>query len=281
MACPFEGHWRSARAHAQKLNIGLAAQIHSSPFIEHKLPPQGSYVTLPDGSLGKLQALPRGLIVTREARDLPENAPQWPERSGLRPKGKHPAELPGMVDVEIIQQDGAVLWPPHQCCVPVCALTKTDSSRLQARVRAHAQLTTATIFHMHLCHLQHVCAVPLSHLSTPLISPLISLRSLHLFLISRWYLLLRLLSPDLLPFTHPFPAPPLPAPPLPAPPLPAPRLPAPTCALHHLCASACAMMSHPHLPPAWQAWHALWDSHLAARSKAAYTLAERIEQVGA
>lgn len=108
-------------------------EIHSSPFIEHKLPPPGSYVVLNDGSLGKLQAIPRGLIVARNPRDFPENAPQWPPRSHLRPKGKHPAELPGMVDVQIIQQDGAVLWPPHECSVPVCALAKADSSQLQAK----------------------------------------------------------------------------------------------------------------------------------------------------
>jgi len=107
-------------------------EVHSSPFVEHRLPPPGSYVTLPDGSLGKLQALPRGLIVACNPRDLPENAPQFPLRSGLRAKGKHPAELPGVVDIEILQQDGAVLWPPHQCSIPVCALRKADSARLQA-----------------------------------------------------------------------------------------------------------------------------------------------------
>lgn len=105
--------------------------VHSSPFIEHKLPSARSYVTLPDGSLGKMHALPRGLIVSRSFSDLPENAPVFPPRSGLRPKGKHPAELPGLVDIEILQQDGAVLWPPHQCSVPVCAIRKADSARLQ------------------------------------------------------------------------------------------------------------------------------------------------------
>jgi len=106
--------------------------VHSSPFVEHRLPPPGSYILLPDGSLGKMRTLPRGLIVARVPRDLPENAPQFPPRSGLRPKGKHPAELPGVVDVEVLQQDGAVMWPPHQCSVPVCALRKADSARLQA-----------------------------------------------------------------------------------------------------------------------------------------------------
>ena len=107
-------------------------EVHSSPFVEHRMPSQGSYVTLPDGSLGKIGALPRGLVVATTPRDLPENASQFPPRPGLRPKGKHPAELPGLVDIEMIQQDGEVLWPPHQCSVPVCALRKADSARLQA-----------------------------------------------------------------------------------------------------------------------------------------------------
>ena len=105
--------------------------VHASPFIEHRLPAPGSFVTLPDGSLGKLGTVPRGLIVAREPRDLPEFAPQWPARPGLRHKGKHPAELPGMVDLQILQQSGAVQWPPHECSVPVCALTPADSSRLR------------------------------------------------------------------------------------------------------------------------------------------------------
>ena len=107
-------------------------EVHSSPFVEHRMPQKGAYVTLPDDSLGKIGALPRGLVVATTPRDLPDNASQFPPRSGLRPKGKHPAELPGLVDIEIIQQDGAVLWPPHQCSVPVCALRTADSSRLQA-----------------------------------------------------------------------------------------------------------------------------------------------------
>ena len=75
-----------------------------SPFIEHKLPAAGSFVTLPDGALGKLGPLPRGLIVTRVPADLAENAPVWPAAPGLRHKGKHPAELPGMVDLQLLQQ---------------------------------------------------------------------------------------------------------------------------------------------------------------------------------
>jgi len=105
--------------------------VRSSPFLEHRLPPPGAFVVLSDGCLGVLQSLPRGLIVTRTPRDLPENAPQWPPRQGLRAKGKHPAELPGMVDVKLVQLDGAVAWKPLQCSVPVCALTPADSARLQ------------------------------------------------------------------------------------------------------------------------------------------------------
>ena len=104
--------------------------IRPSPFVEHRLPPAGSFVVLPDGSLGKLGALPRGLVVAREPRDLPEHAPMWPCLPGLRHKGKHPAELPGLVDLQLLQRDGCVSWPPHECAVPVCALTVADSSRL-------------------------------------------------------------------------------------------------------------------------------------------------------
>jgi len=105
--------------------------VRPSPFVEHRLPSAGSFVTLPDNSLGKLGALPRGLVVAREPRDLPEHAPQWPARSGLRHKGKHPAELPGMVDVQLVHSDGQVQWPSVQCSVPVCALAAADSSRLR------------------------------------------------------------------------------------------------------------------------------------------------------
>ena len=105
--------------------------VRPSPFIEHRLPNPGSYATLPDGSLGKLGPVPRGLIVAREPRDLPPNEPQWDACSGLRPKGKHPAELPGMIDLEVVQQGGRVLWPPKQMSVPVCALKPADSGRLR------------------------------------------------------------------------------------------------------------------------------------------------------
>jgi len=107
-------------------------QVRSSPFVEHKLPLRGAFVTLPDGSLGQLQAMPRGLIVSREPRDLPENAAQWPSFSGLRPKGKHPAELPGVADLKLLQRDGQVLWPVQQWSVPVCALRQAESGRLQS-----------------------------------------------------------------------------------------------------------------------------------------------------
>jgi len=106
-------------------------QIRSSPFVEHRLPNAGAFVTLPDGSLGVLQALPRGLVVAREPRDLEEHPTQWPPRSGLRPKGKHPAELPGMVDVKIVQQQGEVSWPPVLESVPVCSVSPAGASRLQ------------------------------------------------------------------------------------------------------------------------------------------------------
>ena len=72
-------------------------QVHSSPFVEHRLPTAGAFVVLPDDTLGVLQSLPRGLVVAREHRELPENASHWAPRVGLRAKGKHPAELPGMV----------------------------------------------------------------------------------------------------------------------------------------------------------------------------------------
>lgn len=105
--------------------------VRPSPFVEHRLPVPGSFVTLPDGSLGKLGLVPRGLIVAREPRDLPENAPQWPPTPGLKQKGKHPAELPGMLDVQVVERAGAVLWPPHECSVPVCAIMAADSTRLR------------------------------------------------------------------------------------------------------------------------------------------------------
>ena len=47
-------------------------EVRHSPFIEHALPPPGSFVTLADGALGILQALPRGLVVARTPRELPE-----------------------------------------------------------------------------------------------------------------------------------------------------------------------------------------------------------------
>ena len=52
--------------------------MRHSAFVEHRLPPAGSFATLPDGSLGKLGPVPRGLIVAREPQDLPDNAPVWP-----------------------------------------------------------------------------------------------------------------------------------------------------------------------------------------------------------
>ena len=64
--------------------------IRPSPFVEHRLPPAGSFVVLPDGSLGKLGALPRGLVVAREPRDLPEHAPMWPCLPGLRRRYRDP-----------------------------------------------------------------------------------------------------------------------------------------------------------------------------------------------
>jgi len=105
--------------------------VRTSPFIEHKLPSAGAFVTLADGSLGKLGPLPRGLIVTRAPTELPENAPLWPPMRGLRPKGKHPAELPGMIDLQVLQTHGQVAWPPTECSVPVCAITPAESSRLR------------------------------------------------------------------------------------------------------------------------------------------------------
>ena len=105
--------------------------VRPSPFVEHRLPAAGSFVTLPDGSLGKLGALPRGLVVAREPRDLPDNLAMYPCYPGLRHKGKHPAELPGMVDVQLMHMENEVAWPPHEASVPVCSLTQADSSRLR------------------------------------------------------------------------------------------------------------------------------------------------------
>jgi hypothetical protein len=105
--------------------------VRPSPFVEHRLPAPGSFVTLPDGALGRLGALPRGLVVAREPRDLPEHAPNFDTLPGLRHKGKHPAELPGMVDLTLLHVDGRVAWPPQEVSVPVCALTPADSSRLR------------------------------------------------------------------------------------------------------------------------------------------------------
>jgi len=105
-------------------------EVRPSPFVEHKLPAAGAFVTLPDGSLGKLGSLPRGLVVAREPRDLPDNQPQFPAQAELRHKGKHPAELPGMVDLQVLQKGGVVQWPPLECSVPVCAITAADSRRL-------------------------------------------------------------------------------------------------------------------------------------------------------
>ena len=84
--------------------------MRSSPFIEHRLPVAGAYVVLPDDTLGVLQCLPRGLVVAREHRELPENAAQWPPRLGLRAKGKHPAELPGMVRRRMLPS-----YHPYSC----------------------------------------------------------------------------------------------------------------------------------------------------------------------
>lgn len=106
-------------------------QVHSSPFVEHRLPTAGAFVVLPDDTLGVLQSLPRGLVVAREHRELPENASHWAPRVGLRAKGKHPAELPGMVDVKVLQQDGSVAWPQVECSVPVCAVQPASAARLQ------------------------------------------------------------------------------------------------------------------------------------------------------
>ena len=105
--------------------------VRPSPFVEHRLPAAGSFVTLPDGELGRLGELPRGLIVAREPRDLPECAPVYAPLPGLRHKGKHPAELPGMVDLSVLCVEGVVTWPPREVSVPVCAITPADSSRLQ------------------------------------------------------------------------------------------------------------------------------------------------------
>jgi len=105
--------------------------LQTSPFVEHRLPAAGSFVTLPDGSLGKLGAIPRGLIVATTPRDLPENAPLYPPSTSLRHKGKHPAELPGMVDVRVLQQHGLVVWPALELSVPVCAVAAADSARLR------------------------------------------------------------------------------------------------------------------------------------------------------
>jgi hypothetical protein len=69
--------------------------------------------------------------VTRVPTELPENAPLWPPMRGLRPKGKHPAELPGMIDLQVLQTHGQVAWPPTECSVPVCAITPAESSRLR------------------------------------------------------------------------------------------------------------------------------------------------------
>jgi len=81
--------------------------------------------------------------VAREPRDLPEHAPQWPPRVGLRPKGKHPAELCGMVDVKIVQQSGEVAWPPVQCSVPVCSVQPAAASRLQGWHQTWDEWTTS------------------------------------------------------------------------------------------------------------------------------------------
>lgn len=119
---------RDARVVAVLYQEGGA--IRSSPFVEHRLPLPGAYVTLSDGSLGVLGQLPRGLIVATEPRDLPEHAPRWAARADLRAKGKHPAELPGMADVKVVQRDGAVVWPHEECAVPVCAIQAAAASRL-------------------------------------------------------------------------------------------------------------------------------------------------------
>ena len=36
-----------------------------------------------------------------------------------------------MLDVKLVQQNGAVAWPPVECAVPVCAVRPASASRLQ------------------------------------------------------------------------------------------------------------------------------------------------------
>ena len=69
-------------------------------------------------SLGKLGSLPRGLIVAREPRDLPEHVPQWPSRPGLRHKGKHRPSCPAWWTCRWCSRT-ALLGPHQECSVRV------------------------------------------------------------------------------------------------------------------------------------------------------------------
>ena len=107
--------------------------MRDAPFVEHRLPPAGSYVTLPDGALGKLGALPRGLIVARVRATSRRTRPSL-RPAGCAPRASTPRSRQRRPHRAAPRRRGALT--ARGVSVPVCAIAAAARARVDALARA-------------------------------------------------------------------------------------------------------------------------------------------------
>jgi hypothetical protein len=155
----------------------FAKQVREASFVEHQLPPLGALVALAGGRLALLRGVPTGLVVNADGREVKAQALALGDKP-MPCRRKHPVELPGFVEVEVVAAEGRLLERPLREAVVVCALrraTREDEDALAALRRGDLE-NKATLLRDKLQQLERGVAEALSGARPPSILALDALR---------------------------------------------------------------------------------------------------------
>eukprot|EP00455_Lapot_gusevi_P056908 TRINITY_DN9558_c0_g1_i1.p1 TRINITY_DN9558_c0_g1~~TRINITY_DN9558_c0_g1_i1.p1 ORF type:complete len:255 (-),score=33.10 TRINITY_DN9558_c0_g1_i1:78-842(-) len=116
----------------QALIYKQGSRLLHAPFVEHQLPSVGSLLSLSEGSdtLAKLKQIPTYLMVaTRPREDLLRPASQALARNTCC--HRHPSDLDGQVEVEIVFEQGSWLRVPRVETHPICSLRLASPEQVE------------------------------------------------------------------------------------------------------------------------------------------------------
>eukprot|EP00455_Lapot_gusevi_P023704 TRINITY_DN245_c0_g1_i5.p1 TRINITY_DN245_c0_g1~~TRINITY_DN245_c0_g1_i5.p1 ORF type:complete len:266 (-),score=109.53 TRINITY_DN245_c0_g1_i5:191-892(-) len=109
--------------------------VERALFIEHKLPAEGSLVALPNDRVGVLRRIPVGMIVSTNPSGVEKNPSTYP-RAPICTR-KHPTELDGFVDVDVVLDGDEKVYPAVQEALPVCRIKLATEEQQAAVNRGH------------------------------------------------------------------------------------------------------------------------------------------------